>query len=415
MKRPSRHHQRGGTTLVVTLVLTLVLWLAVAAAHRGLLFEHKTSVNQYKSAQAFEAAEAGLEWAIAQLNSNAPIGTHCQASGNAGDTSFKQRYLGESDDDGAFTPRIDAGSGTTLQAACVKGSSAWSCSCPASGTPSLPEASSGHAVSFAIRFTAGDEPGVLQLSSRGCSGGNALCLASDSTADARALMQVAVARIPGLDSEPAAALTVRGAMHATSALTIQHINAASGGMTVHSGGAIDAPNLQLVSAPGAPAAASTFDHDAALSALSAPGLFASLFRMDKSHWKSQPVVKRIDCRSACDRALSSAIENGGTLVWLDGGLQLDTALTLGSPQRPVLLVADGPVRLNAAAIVHGLVYSTSPDWTDTAGATVQGAVVIEGDMQGHGNTQIRHDAAVLKQLHRHSGTFARVPGSWRDF
>ena len=416
MKRIHPSAPRGFTTLTVTLVLVLVLWLSVAAAHRGLLFEHKTSTNQYRATQAFEAAEAGLEWAIAQLNGNTSIDANCQADA-ASARSFADRYLSDETDTSTLTPRLDPSTRTALQAACVKLANAWSCSCPASGSPDLPAASSGSAVSFAIQFEAGYQPGVVQLVSRGCSGASVCTADVRVPTDARARLQVALARLHGLDSEPAAALTVRGSIHASTAFAVENSDAASGGMTVHSGAEIDAPHLVLASAPGSPGRASAVDHDPALAALSEPGLFASVFRMEKAHWRTQPVVKQLGCKNACDRALADAIGADGAhpLIWLDGGLHLDTPLTLGTAERPVLLVADGPVQLNAAAVIHGVVYSTSADWIDATGAQVQGAVVIEGDLHGPGVTHIRHDASALQRLHRHTGTFARVSGSWRDF
>lgn len=411
------HTQRGSTTLLITIVLMLVLWLAVAASQRGLVFSQRSSTNQYRAAQAFDAAEAGLDWAIAQLNSGTPIDANCRAGADTG-PSFIDRYLELPTDDAHLAdgpmPRRDP---AALQAACVKVAGTWSCSCPTSGTPMLPTPADadGPTVSFVVQFEAGTTPGVVQLVSRGCSGGAPLCAASGSEPpEARTQLQVAIARLPGLDSEPAAALTVRGAMQASTALAVTHQNPASSGITVHAGGEIDAPLLTLTTVPGAPGWASVIDHDPALTALSGPGFFASVFRMDKQLWKAQPMVRQLRCSSACDRALTEA-QASHRLLWLDGGLHLDTPITLGTPERPVLLVVDGPVQLNAAAVIHGVVYGTSAEWADHAGTQVHGAVLIEGELRADGVTQVRHDAAALKRLHHRTGTFARVAGSWRDF
>ncbi len=60
--------QRGAASLAVTLLLLFSVTLAVFFANRSLIFEQKTSANQLRATVAFEAAEAGLEWAIAQIN-----------------------------------------------------------------------------------------------------------------------------------------------------------------------------------------------------------------------------------------------------------------------------------------------------------------------------------------------------------
>src|SRR6266571_8446311 len=72
--------QRGGAALIVTLMLFLAMALAAFAVNRHLVFEQRSAANQARATQAFEAAEAGLEWAQAQLNSTQRIGTDCQPS-----------------------------------------------------------------------------------------------------------------------------------------------------------------------------------------------------------------------------------------------------------------------------------------------------------------------------------------------
>ena len=72
---PSR--QGGVAALGLTLLLLFALLLGVAYVNRNLVFEQRASANQYRSTQAFEAAEAGLEWTLARLNDVRPIGADC--------------------------------------------------------------------------------------------------------------------------------------------------------------------------------------------------------------------------------------------------------------------------------------------------------------------------------------------------
>lgn len=387
---PTRATQRGAATLAIALMLVFVIFLGVGFANRSLLFEARTSVNQYHAAQAFEAAEAGLEWAVVLMNRQTPVGDDCLPSSDSAATLFRERAL------------------SSMQASCALVDGVWSCHCPASGEPRASERG-GSTLSFIVRFTATEQPGLLRLTSTGT-------LADVNPT--RAQVQQLLGRVPGLDSPPAAALTVRGTPSFGSALFgAHHTDPASGGLTVHSGGAIDTASLPLVSAPGTPAAASVLDQDSDLFRMTPEQLFASVFRMDKTTWQSQPAVREINCESACDSALTQTVGNPVTnpLVWLQGGLRLDTPMQLGTPQRPVLLVVDGPVELHAAAVIHGVVYSTASTWTDTAGASLHGAVILEGDLQASGPTQIHHNAAVLAALHERTGSYARLPGSWRDF
>jgi Tfp pilus assembly protein PilX len=63
-RRHAHQGQRGVATLIVVLVLFFVVSLVAAYTNRNLIFEQRTASNQYRSTQALEAAEAGLEWAI---------------------------------------------------------------------------------------------------------------------------------------------------------------------------------------------------------------------------------------------------------------------------------------------------------------------------------------------------------------
>jgi hypothetical protein len=394
MKSHQPTTQRGAATLGIALMMVFAILLSVAFANRSVIFEAKTSANQYRAAKAFEAAEAGLEWAIAQLNHDVPIGDDCLPSTQAAALPFREH--------GA----------AAIEAACIDNGGSWTCSCPVSGAPQ-PVGADSSALGFAVRLAPASQAGLLQLTSIGCSDGTAACL-SGSSNGARAQVQVLVGRLPGLDSPPPAALTVRGTSSSNSpTLVVRHSDPRSGGITVHSGGSVDSARLQLTSSPGTPAAASVIDGDPALAQLSAQGLFASVFRMDKAAWRAQPTVRIVDCKSACDQLLAQAMQT--SLMWLDGGLKLDTPIVLGTPERPVLLVVDGPVDIRANAIIHGVIYTTSSAWADSAGASINGAVLVEGDLQATGATQINHNAALLNALHDRTGSYARVAGSWRDF
>ncbi len=383
MKTSAPHWQRGAATLAITLMLSFVTLLSVAFANRSVLFDARTSVNQYRAAQAREASEAGLAWALAQLNSSTPMGDDCRPTGSPSATLFRERSV------------------ASMRATCTERDGIWSCRCAGSGEPE--PTTDDTTPAFAVQLAETETPGVLQLSASGTASGS------------RSQLQVRLGRLPGLDTLPAAALTVRGsARFGTGAFGVHHIDPASGGLTLHSGSALDSLPLQLTSTPGTPATASVLANDAALAALTPQGFFASLFRMDKTSWRTQPMAHELDCTSACDTSLAEAATRH-QLLWLRGGLRLDTPLVLGTPQRPVLLVVDGPVELHAGATVHGLVYGTHANWVDTAGAAIHGAVVLEASLEASGSTQIHHNIAVLQALHQHTGTYARMPGSWRDF
>jgi hypothetical protein len=261
-------------------------------------------------------------------------------------------------------------------------------------------------------------PGVVNLTSTGCSGAAGACQPGASArADARATLTVALGLIGGLRTPPAATVTTRGDFDAGSA-TIGLINTyPRTGLAVDAGGAILAPQARLTVPAGASTAGVMIDHDAALAALDATRQFASIFGVDNSTWQRQPAVRHIDCRLDCRAALVDAwaASADAALLYIDGDLALTGPLTLGSAARPALIVVSGNVTFDGAIALSGVLHATGTlQWTGVAGGSVRGAVIPQAGYRGDAAPEIAYDAAVLDLLRWRAGSFVRVPGSWRD-
>lgn len=398
------HRQRGAAALAVTLVLLFITTLVTAHAHRNHLFELSASTNQYRATQAFEAAEAGLEWAIALLNDPRPIDPACVAGG-PGDTNFRERH---------------AAAALPTAAACVREGNGWRCSCPSSGEPSIPAAQGdGPAPAFRVQVAAGPSPGLWHLAATGCSRRAGACAPGEATtAEATARMQVHLAFVPSPAAPPVAPLTVRGNVEAGgAAIGLHNTDADTAGIVVHAGGVVAAANARARTAPGSPVQLAFVEQDGRLAAPEGDRLFASIFGIDKALWREQPGVARIACDGDCGEALRAAIAPGQAhrLLWVDGDLALSGAVTLGTPDRPIVLVAAGTVRLSGPVVVHGLVYGGEVSWNGAGGGMVRGAAISEGSYSGNAAPDFIYDAGVLAALRRSAGSFARLPGSWKDF
>ncbi|MDO9371045.1 MAG: pilus assembly PilX N-terminal domain-containing protein, partial [Gammaproteobacteria bacterium] len=59
------HGERGVATLITSLALLLAITLLTFAAARVGIMEQRISANDYRAKQGFEAAQAGIEFAIA--------------------------------------------------------------------------------------------------------------------------------------------------------------------------------------------------------------------------------------------------------------------------------------------------------------------------------------------------------------
>jgi hypothetical protein len=417
--------QRGAAALGVSFLLLFVLTLVVGFASRNLIFEQRSSANQARSTQAFEAAEAGLQWAQAMLNSGTPIAADCEASAAPGDAAFRERFLAYDAASQRFAPRTwdDAGTPVPLQAACVLDERGWSCSCPSAGHPTLaaPVGQARHPA-FALRFVAAPRSGMVQVLATGCDDFAPACLPGSpatSSGGASADSQVLLGLLPALATRPIAALTARGDIAAEGALTLVNSVPDSGGLTAQAGGSIALPLAILTTLPETSAAASVAPLDSQLADADGERLLTRWLGLDRDRWQGLPDTRRLDCPADCSADLALAIGPDAThpLVWITGDLRLDDPTAYGSAEHPVLLVVEGQIHLGSGVQIHGAIVSLGPNW-DTSGssdAQLHGALLALGNVSGNGTPTIVYDAGVLARLQGQRGSFTRVPGSWRDF
>ncbi|MBN8510798.1 MAG: hypothetical protein J0L57_19565 [Burkholderiales bacterium] len=451
-RRP-RLPARGAAALVVVMVLFFLLSLVAAYASRNLIFEQRTSANYYRATKAFEAAEAGLEWTLAQLNGGR-IDAACAPSVDPGATTFRDRYL-DVLADGRLSVRTwnDAGVERARRAACVRGAAGWACSCPDDSAPALAApAGATTTPTFRVSFEAvapGGPAGAVRVVAQGCSNFDASCLTdTPSGADANAEVSALVALAPALTQAPLASLTVRGALEPASARFVAtHPDA----VAVNSGGpaAVNMANIQTP--PGSPASdlglqsRLVSDNDPTLLAAIAPEgglsagerMFLGLFGAPPAAFRLQPAVRRLSCGADCAAVLEAAAAgHPGRVLWIDGDLAFaaDADLTLGSAGAPVVLVVDGNLALatGGRVAIHGLVHVRGSSLQADAGADLSftGALVAEGEDGGvddglltiQGEPRFVFDADLVERARAlvarralDFGSFARVPGSWRDF
>jgi hypothetical protein len=419
----SRAGQRGVAALFVTVMLCFAMVLAVAVAHRNVVVEEQRSANELRAASAFEAAEAGLDWALARINDPSRIGADCLPSTDAAAVSFRDRLIRIDVPSGELAARtwMDGGTPVPLQAACVRGANGWTCRCPADGRPELPASvGSAMAPAFIVELAASTRPDVVRVLATGCtrSAAGATCAASiDAAGEATTRLEAAWAMLPALRAAPVAALTVQGNVDIGAAsLGVHNIDAASGALAVHAGGRIGATALRIGAPPGASLGASLADDDDVLRALSGDRFFARTFGMGHTAWAAQPAARRVDCATDCAGRLGAAIDAGRRLLVIEGDATITGPAAFGSADDPIVLVVTGALRVSGDVELHGVVHAASLEWSDTTPgrAFVRGAVVT-GAYRGDGAVDLHRDAAVLVRLAVGSGSFVRINGSWKDF
>ncbi len=424
--------QRGAATLIVVMLIFFVMSLVAAYASRNLIFEQRTSVNQYRATQVHEAAEAGIEWALAMLHSGR-IDGNCQPTADTSQTTFRNRYLLTNSSTGVLSRQIHSNGNTAsnLWAACSFDNGAWTCRCPTGdlAATDLPPGRAAFAVRFVNQLNA---PGMVRIEANGCSSYDLACLRfvepSLTTTFCRSTACAMLAVFNGLKSTPSAAVTsVQGI--SGSSLSIYNQSVEAGGVTIHSGGGNSLLSAQLFGLPGTPSAQTVRLNDPTLTApaLAADSadctqcLFAATFGLRPSTYRRQLGTLIVDCSATCDAAdVNDALATARSrVVWLRGagGLTLGTSGDLiGSSSSPVVLISEGPVVLStgagSATRISGLVYASS---AEVSAGEIRGALISATTVVGNGSGKVVFDPAILNSLRLTTGSLARVPGSWRDF
>jgi Tfp pilus assembly protein PilX len=444
-------HQRGAATLVVVMVLFFIISMVAAYTSRSMIFEQKTGANLYRANQSFEAAEAGMNWALMMLNSGR-IDAECRPSTAGTNNTFRERYLNINAGTGLITPALaapvpPATTGTPLTPTCVfdSGLGTWRCACPTAAALVL-TAPSGDVVAPAFRirfrtltppFGVPAQPGLVRIDVVGCTRLDDDCLRETgaSVANEGRTVAGAVLMLSGRATAfPQAALTARGDVTATG-LSVINATTAGTGVTVHASGTIDTAGLSLSTSAGNALGGSTLpaDNGLLLPAIAASGaapgfsaaerFFAATFMLVPQRWSQMPAVVTVTCPvGGCNAATVRAIiaDNPGRPLWLTGGLLVDSAGDIGSATAPVMMVANGNLEFDSAGVtIHGLLMlRPTAGWNTGASAqpgTIRGAVVVDGPVTGASSLVVQYDGGVLSNLRTSSGTFFRVAGSWRDW
>ena len=437
--------QSGAATLIVVMILFFVMSLVAAYTNRSLIFEQRTSANQYRSTQSLEVADAGMEWVVSQLNFSR-IDSACEKSSSTSDTSFRRRYLTIDANTGNVTPVANPAGGD-LTALCVWTNTAWNCNCPTTGLPAVATPTTpGPKPAFRVRFRAisdpapiPSQPSAIWVDVVGCTrlglGASDECLSFSGQGalnEGRTVVSAMVSLAGNAAGLPLAAVTARGAVNlGTSALSAYNTVTGGSGIALQSGGSIAGTAMVLRGAPGTPAAAASIDSDPALVLTAATPyttadrMFATVFKARPSAFQNQQGIIELTCPlSGCSAAtVRTAISlNPGRPLWLTGPLIVDSAGDIGSAAEPVLMVVNGDLQHTASgATIFGLVYvrmaGAATAWNVSGSGQITGAVVTDGGLTSTVSTgpTVIYDSDVLRLTRFNVGSFVRVPGSWRDF
>lgn len=415
--------ERGAATLAVALLLLFGTSIVVFYLNRGLIFEQKTSANQARSTAAFEAAEAGLEWATGMLNDPRDVvtaaGNTCQNATGVTD-SFRTNYV----------PTTWAGSTvslapvTTVSPGCfVNNGASPTCNCPTAGTATLtPAGRPGFTVSFATvplpAPAVGVDPESIRVTSVGCSNTTAACTAG-ATTDATVTVSAVLKLRRILRSAPAAALTCGTTCSMSGSFNVANFDASTNGITVNSGSATSGASGAVATVPGMPAENSIVMNDSTLAALTCnnDSMFSAYFGSTIAEFAASPATATIASGTEAD--FTTGFNNGFRSFYFPNGAAFQgNGPNIGTATDPVtFVIGSGSFDFNSHRAFYGLAFSNTVNTgvTGTGSSQIYGAVVACGAANTNGNGVIVYDGTILSRAQLGTATLVRVPGSWRDF
>lgn len=358
-----RPTQAGATTVTLMAIMMLCLAVMVAYANRSALLDLAASANDIRAAQAFELAEAGAAWSAAHANLPLQLDAACRpiafpaAPRGAPVQDFLGR-LGLRPDPATAASRGSTGPpgrASCSAAAVPGGATEWHCRCPAGA----PAATSGAAPGFTVELTQGSTPDVIELASTGCNAPAPTCLEARRSEGVATIRQT-LRRLPLFD--------------------------------------VDRLLAHMPVDGGTPATIT----------------FEALFGMTREAFASLPTVATLPCTGDCGQRIDEHWRAGYQVLRVAGDLSVQHPMALGSPERPIALIVDGMLRVDASLTVFGLLHvGGSPPMSITAAAVIQGAAgsSIPGTAA---SAELRPDPALLRQLAGSTGPYLPEPGSWHE-
>ena len=361
------HKQRGMANIMTTLVLLMVMTSMTLYATSTSKTEVLVSTNETLESQAFESAEAGLEYARSYINANSLA------------------MLVDSDNDGF----IDAVNDPNITSGTLE---------------------TGHGYVFSLSNPIANNFDMILITSTGT---------TSDTSTARTVRQLYSLQTALNDSGPAAGLISYGGINLGGNVLI---NNPSTQYSIWAGG-----NVGFTGSAGSNNGSGDVSdrnglgndvdaNDTQLSNLTGDEFFEVFFTGDKAEIRNMATSYYSNTGNT---NYSSALDGKtGQIIWIDqdGEAQINSNVTIGSPTEPVILIVNGDFVLNGNATVYGMVYVTQ-DWNNTGGGTlnVEGAVVVEGNVSGNGTPNVVYNTTIITNLASSYGSFASIPGSWRDF
>jgi len=351
------------TTIILLMLSTLML---IFSAEYGKL-QSKSIANINRDHQAFEAAQAGLEFAINYLDTNSSTITGSASGG----------YINYSD----------------------------------SSTTNVTQVNNSK---FSVVYTnpIANNYKLIKITSTGT---------SDDASATHTITQLVQFGSTVLNT-PTAPLISQGSISLSGSSTITNTY---GSTTLQSGSTVSlSGSSSTVLNSGTSSTAGNIRSDiqsnsSGLSSQTSSDFFSSYFGLSESTVKSS--VDHYYTNNVSTNYGGTLNGMTGTSIWIDqtgGTATINGNNTIGSSASPVLIIVNGNVNFTGTVTIYGYIFILGSSTSDLTGnVTIVGGMASTGNLSGSGSLNVTYNPTVLSNLQNSSSMnyYAKVPGSWNDF
>lgn len=360
--------KQGAATLLFTVTLLTLSTLIILFATNFAVMQDKITANLNRNSQAFEAAEAGLEFGINYLQVNSATILANPVNG--------------------FIPAYSNASTTNV---ILANNSKFSIT---------------YANPIANNYT------LITMTSTG-------------TSDDGLATRVVSQRInfgSMLANAPSVPLTSESSVSMTGNANVRNTTSTStivAGLDVSIGGSATTILASGISSTSGNIKADVQQNVTSLQTMSQADFFATYFGVPMATAKTNSA--HFYTNSTSTNYSSTLNGMTATSIWIDqtgGTATINGNVTIGSATDPVLLVVNGNIDITGNVTFYGFLFVIGEASTDILGnVTLNGAMAGQAPINLTGNVNINYDSAVLTQVKNKSTTsyYAKVPGTWKDF
>ena len=393
-----RRREDGAATLLVSMILLIAATLLVLYASNTVVGEQRMSANEVRSKQAFQAAEAGIELSIEHINAGNDFQNVSLATLNGRWSSANSSYRVMFCSSAAFPAAqqcadLAAGGITSACVAPAAGdTTAWVVGCGWSDD----NAARKRIVTLVARTepVPGDVNNPLIAKGNVAFGGNPtvtnyfnnLTVWTGATLDNTGNTGKTVIRKPS---------SVAGA------LTSNEVVAQVG-----NGNNVCTQAADLISTTSTGVfGPDVIQGDMTLANLTPDQFFENFLGTPPNVYKATMPDEIVAGGDA------GTISAGDKVYWVEGNASISQ--NIGSEGHPVVLVVNGNLSLGGNATIFGVVF-VKGDLSVSGGPVIRGAVLSTGSVSSGGNLNVIYDPDAVGGVNS-IGTFAAMPGTWRDF